>query len=139
MVEGFPDINFSKGICQGCILGKHPYQKYEKGRAQREVLPLKLVHSDITVPFPTLSLINAKHVLNFIDDYSRFCWVYFLKNKSQVFENFLDYKASIENSYGKNIKVLWTCNGGEYVKKLLKQFCSHVGIQMQHTIHCTPQ
>jgi hypothetical protein len=24
MVEGLLDIHFSKGICEGCVLGKHP-------------------------------------------------------------------------------------------------------------------
>ena len=30
MVIGLPKIKFSKGVCQGCILGKHPEHKYEK-------------------------------------------------------------------------------------------------------------
>ena len=31
MVIGFPKIKFSKGVCQGCILGKHPEHKFESG------------------------------------------------------------------------------------------------------------
>ena len=30
MVIGLPKIKFSKGVCQGCILGKHPEHKFEK-------------------------------------------------------------------------------------------------------------
>ena len=30
MVSGFPKIEFSKGFCQGCILGKHLEHKYER-------------------------------------------------------------------------------------------------------------
>ena len=33
MVEGFPAIKFTSGVCQGCILGKHLEQKFEKGKA----------------------------------------------------------------------------------------------------------
>jgi hypothetical protein len=32
MVEGLPDIHFSKGICEGCVLGKHPQEKFDKGK-----------------------------------------------------------------------------------------------------------
>jgi hypothetical protein len=32
MVEGLPDIHFSKGICEGCVLGKHPQEKFGKGK-----------------------------------------------------------------------------------------------------------
>ena len=30
MVIGLPFIKFSKGLCHGCIVGKHPKQKYER-------------------------------------------------------------------------------------------------------------
>ena len=32
MVDGLPDIQFSKGICEGCVLGKHPQEKFDKGK-----------------------------------------------------------------------------------------------------------
>ena len=32
MVDGLPDNNFSKGICEVCILGKHPQEKFDKGK-----------------------------------------------------------------------------------------------------------
>jgi hypothetical protein len=34
MVEGLSVIKFTSGVCQGCILGKHPEKKFEKGKAQ---------------------------------------------------------------------------------------------------------
>jgi hypothetical protein len=33
MVEGLPTIKFTSDVCQGCILGKHPEEKFEKGKA----------------------------------------------------------------------------------------------------------
>jgi hypothetical protein len=32
MVDGIPNIHFSKGICVGCVLGKHPQEKFDKGK-----------------------------------------------------------------------------------------------------------
>jgi hypothetical protein len=52
MVEGLPAIKFTSGVCQGCILGKHPEKKFDKGKAQRDSSPLGMIHSDIMGPFP---------------------------------------------------------------------------------------
>jgi hypothetical protein len=35
LVDGLLDIHFSKGICEGCVLGKHPQEKFKKGKTQR--------------------------------------------------------------------------------------------------------
>ena len=40
MVIGLPKIKFSKGVCQGCILGKHPEHKYERASHERNLHPL---------------------------------------------------------------------------------------------------
>jgi hypothetical protein len=32
MVDGLPNIHFSKEICEGCVLGKHPQEKFDKGK-----------------------------------------------------------------------------------------------------------
>ena len=55
--------------------------------------------------------------MTFIDDYSRYCWIYFLKQKSKVFETFKALKALDENTLGKKIKALILDNGGEYIKR----------------------
>ena len=116
MVEGVPNIIFAKGICQGCMTGKHQEQKFEKGKAKRASSPLHLIHKDISRPLPHLSLNTSRYILTFIDDYSIYSWVYFLKLKSKVFEYFMFSKVVIENFTRSEIKVLRTENGGEHVK-----------------------
>ena len=49
MVIGLPKIKFSKRVCQGCILGKHPEHKYEKVKHERTSTPLELIHSEMLV------------------------------------------------------------------------------------------
>jgi hypothetical protein len=51
LVYGLPDIHFSKGICEGCVLGKHPQDKFDKGKTQRVSSPLYMIHSDLMGPF----------------------------------------------------------------------------------------
>jgi hypothetical protein len=64
MVEGLPAIKFTSGVCQGCILGKHPEKKFDKWKAQRDSSPLGLIHSDITGPFSQPSInIQLQHTV----------------------------------------------------------------------------
>jgi hypothetical protein len=51
MIDGLPDIHFSKGICEGCVLGKHSQEKFDKGKTQKDSFPLDLIHSDLMGPF----------------------------------------------------------------------------------------
>ena len=67
MVRGLPNIKFSKGFFQGCILGKHLEHKYERASHERTSAPLELIHSDIAGPFPHMSMIQAKYALTLID------------------------------------------------------------------------
>ena len=47
---------------------------------------LDLVHTDVCGPMQTRSLGGAFYFLLFIDDCTRYTWVYFLRRKSDVFE-----------------------------------------------------
>ena len=98
-----------------------------------------MIHSDVVAPFPHISIIQSKYALTFIDDFSRYCWVYFQKHKVEVFGLFKVFKALVENQSRRKIKVFRSDNGGEYVKSEFIQYCAYVGIQMQHSIPYTPQ
>ena len=50
----------------------------------------------------------------FIDDFLRKCWIYFIKVKNETIDKFKEFKVSIENQTGKQIKILKTDNGGEF-------------------------
>ena len=106
MVDGLPNIHFSKGVCEGCVLRKHPQEKFDKGKSQRDSAPLDMIHSDLMGPFPHPSINKVRFVLIFVDDFSCFTWIYFLKQKSEVFQHLKDFKALVETQSGKKIKVL---------------------------------
>ena len=89
-----------------------------------------MIHSDIKGPMPTTSMSGSRYVLTFIDDFSRYTWVFFLKRKSEVLEISTEFKASVENAYGRKIKSLIYDNGGEYIKSELLQICADSGIQI---------
>ena len=75
----------------------------------------------------------------FIDDFSRYTWVFFLKKKSEVCENISELKALIENASGLKIKILRSDNGWKYVSNDILHIFSQSFIQVQHSIPYTPQ
>ena len=105
MVIGLPKIKFSKGFYQGCILGKHLEHNYDKACHERTSAPLELIHSDIAGPFTHMSMSQGKYALTFIDEFSKYCWVYFLKHKSEVFYLFKVFKSLVENQSGRKLNV----------------------------------
>ncbi|KAG8499379.1 hypothetical protein CXB51_005983 [Gossypium anomalum] len=74
-----------------------------------------------------------------IDALTRFCWVYFLKQKFEVFEAFSKFKALVENQSGCKIKALRIDNGTEYLSEKFQKLCEQVGIHHQLTTVYTPQ
>ena len=85
MVEGLPLIQTSNGVCPDFVVGKHTENRYEVGKATRDSSTLDLIHSDVSGTIPTTSINGSMYFLTFIDDCSRFYWIYFMKQKSEVF------------------------------------------------------
>jgi hypothetical protein len=58
------------------------------------------------------SLSGTEYFLTFIDDHTHYVWVYVMKHKDEVFGTFLEWKALVEKSSGRKVKVFRTDNGG---------------------------
>ena len=105
----------------------------------RSTRKLQLVHSDVCGPMRTESVGGHKYFVTFIDDYSCCCAVYYLKQKSEVFEKFRELEASATNECGRKIGALRTDNGGEYVSKEFEAYLKSKGIRHELTIAHTPE
>ena len=75
---------------------------------------LDLVHSDLCDFYSTLLLGNKRYVITFIDDYSKFCYVYLLRTKDKTLCFLKVYKYEVELQVGSELKKLRTNKGGEY-------------------------
>ena len=81
-----------------------------------------------------LSLSVSKHAyyVSFIDDFSKFTWIYLLKKRSEVYQVFLDFQQYVERQFGRKILTMQTDWGGEYEK--LNSFFQRIGIV--HHVSC---
>ena len=78
---------------------------------------LELVHIDVWELTQVSSLGGSHYYVTFIDDATRKIWVYFVRQKSNVFTTFKKLKCLVENKKCKRLKCLRSDNGGEYCSK----------------------
>ena len=143
LLSGLGKIN--SDFCEHCVMGKHHRKPFGVGmHNSKEVL--EYVHSDVWGPSPVASLSGKWYYVVFIDDYSRFVWIYFLTEKSEVFATFKSWKAQVETPSRHKVKALnlkvryfRLDNGGEYTSKEFWMYCKEEGITRHLTTVYTPQ
>lgn len=134
MIRDMPKIEDIGEVCEGCQLGKQkrlPFPSKDTWRAKR---PLELVHTDVCGPMRTPTPSNNRYFILFIDDYSRMTWVYFLRERSEVFNIFKKFKNMVEKQSGHHIKVLRSDRGAEYTSREFNKFCEDEGVSRQLTV-----
>ena len=90
-------------------------------------------------PMPVPSANGNKYIMTFIDDFTRMCWVYLLKEKSQAFDTFRNFHLWIKNEAQLNIGTLRTDNGGEYTSQDFEKYLQKNGIKHQTIVPYNPQ
>jgi hypothetical protein len=82
-------------LCKHCQQGKQTKTKF-KSKEYSMTRPLEIVHTDLVGP-TTKVLKGGKYFILLFDDYTRMNALFFLRNKSEDFENFKVYKEMVEN------------------------------------------
>ena len=140
MVDGLNcNITTDTDLCEPCIGGKHHKSPFPKSSSSHSKNPLNLVHSDVCGKMGEKSMGGAEYFLTFVDDKTRYVWVYLLKKKSDVFEKFKLWKTMAEKSSGCILITLRTDNGGEFISTQFGRYLCSEGIQHELTIPKTPQ
>lgn len=124
--------------CEVCLPGKMSSLPFPK-KSQRSTKILEIVHSDVWGPARVESLGRARYFVTFIDDYSRWCEIRVLRQKSDVLQAFRDFKVQIEIQTGQKIKCLMSDNGREYCNVEFDKFLRENGIKRRLTVTHTPQ
>lgn len=98
---------------------------------------LELVHTNVWGPAPVTSSSGFKYYVHFLDDFSRFTWIYPLKQKSDIAQAFTQFKNMAENLFNKRIKTIQCDGGGEY--KVVQNHAIEAGIQFRMSCPYTSQ
>ena len=132
-------INENHFFCKNCVDGKIHRTPFPKISSKEVRKPLDLIHSDVCGKMNPVSLGGGLYFVTFIDDASRYTWVYIIKNKSDVFKTFVEWKTLVEKQYEKKIKILRSDIGGEYTSNEFEMFLKKEGILHQKTVPKTPE
>jgi len=99
-----PTLDFNDfETCVKCLKGK--MAKGNKKGATRSSSLLEIIHTDICVPFPA-GISGHKSFITFIDDHSRYMYLYLINEKSESLDMFKVFKAEVENQLDCKIKIV---------------------------------
>ena len=126
-------------FCEDCTMGKNHRKPFPNRPTSLKDTPLELVHSDLCGKMNSKSLSGGEYFLTFIDDATRYCWIYILKNKSEVCDIFKNWKIMVENQTGHRLKILRTDGGGEYTSKIFEDYLTSEGVLHHKTVPHTPE
>ena len=102
-----PDIE----KCVSCIKGKNT--RTIGKRSSRATELLQLIHTNTCGPFPTTIRNGHRYFIIFTNDYSRYGYIYLIRDKSKSLDTFKIFKAEVENQLNKRIKGVRSDRGGE--------------------------
>lgn len=139
LVSGIPKMTIQKKTCVSCLLGKQSRRPFSQATSFRASQRLELLHGDLCGPITPPTIGGNRYVFVIINYHSRYMWTLLLKHKSEAFERFKRFKASVEQETGILIKTLRTDRGGEFTSHEFNVFCEEYGIQRHLTAPYSPQ
>ncbi|KAD2393226.1 hypothetical protein E3N88_40203 [Mikania micrantha] len=140
LVEGVSLKNFKlSDICVSCKKGKQTKQSHKLKKFHSIKVPLELLHMDLFGPVNRKSIAGDQYCLVITDEYSRYSWVFFLKEKSETFDCIQVLVTKLESLYKLKIRQFCTDNGTEFKNHNMETFCNARGIVQQFSAPYVPQ
>ena len=119
----FKGVNIETLTCEACQFAKHKRASFPQS-THRYLTPFKCIHSDVWGPCSTLGLLHHKWFILFVDDFTRYTWVYLLKSKTEIPSIITLFCEMVYNQFHKRIKIFRSDNAKEY-------FCREVNTYME--------
>ncbi|KAM1547885.1 hypothetical protein ACFX1Z_009145 [Malus domestica] len=125
-------------VCQSCMeekFAKLPLQSV----STRSVIPFEVIHSDLWGPTPCISIDGFRYYAIFVDECTRFCWMFTLLNKLDLHSVFATFYQFVYTQCSAKIKILQNDGGGEYIGHTFQSFLTTNGIVHQKSCPYTPE
>lgn len=132
-------------ICVNCIKGKQIKHKQKGATRSKELL--ELIHTDICkLPIPCFS--GERYFITFIDDLSRYGYIYLIHQKSQAVDVLEVFITEVERQLDRKVKIVRSDRGGEYYGRYdelgqhpgpFAKLLEKRGICAEYTMPGTPQ
>lgn len=99
----------------------------------------EIIYTDVCGPMEVESIGKKVYFLILKDDLSSYRKIYFMRNKSEVFEKLRSFVQEVENQFDEKIKEIHSDGGREYINKDVETFLNNKGIKFSVNIPYTPE
>ncbi|GJT05159.1 retrovirus-related pol polyprotein from transposon TNT 1-94 [Tanacetum coccineum] len=97
LVRNLPKLKFDQHFCDACKMGKQAHASHKAKNIVSKTRCLELLHMDLFGPSAVWSYGGNRYTLVIVDDYSRYTWTRFLKDKTEAFDQFEILSRKIQN------------------------------------------
>nr|GEW30560.1 retrovirus-related Pol polyprotein from transposon TNT 1-94 [Tanacetum cinerariifolium] len=140
LVRNLPKLKFDRHFCDACKIRKQAHASHKAKNVVSATRCLELLLMDRFGPSTVRSYGRNLYTLVIVDDYSRYTWTRFLKNKTDAFEQFKIFSRKIQNQLGFPIVSIRTDHGRELDNEVqFGEFCNTNGITHNFSAPRTPQ
>ncbi|GJR50000.1 retrovirus-related pol polyprotein from transposon TNT 1-94 [Tanacetum coccineum] len=140
LVRNLPKLKFDQHFCDACKIGKQAHASHKAKNVVSTTRCLELLHMDLFGPSAVRSYGGNRYTLVIVDDYSRYTWTRFLKDKTEAFDQFEIFSRKIQNQLGCSIVSIRTDHGREFDNEVqFGEFCNTNGITHNFSAPRTPQ
>jgi transposase InsO family protein len=101
--------------------------------------PEQLLHLNIVDPSCVRSIGDKWYVLVIVHDYSHYSWIFFLKSKDEVFEQFQSLALRLNNELPNCLKAIYSDSETEFRNTSFDQFCLEHDVDQQFSSPQVPQ
>jgi transposase InsO family protein len=137
LLRGLPLLKFESNIvCAPCCHSKMIAASHSSVNTVMIEQPGHLLHMDTIGLSQVRSMGEKWYVLINIDDYSCYCWVFFLESKDEVFEHFRSLALRLNNEHPNCLKAIRSDNRTEFRNAFFDQFCLEHGVDQQFFARC---
>ena len=124
--------------CDICAMAKGTKLPFPPSEA-RALNLFDLIHTDLSGIIRISNLLNVNYFVIFVDDYSRYISVFLISRKFQVAECYRQYQNWAAVQFNKQIKIVRSDNGTEFVNQEMTGLIEKQGTIHQLTAHGNPQ
>ncbi|WVZ71103.1 LOW QUALITY PROTEIN: hypothetical protein U9M48_019724 [Paspalum notatum var. saurae] len=140
LIRGLKDITFEKDkLCSACQAGKQVANTHPSKTFMSTSRPLELLHMYLFGPTTYTSIGGNNYGFVIVDDFSRYTWVYFLEDKTEVAHVFSKFAKRAQNEFNTSIMKIRSDNGREFDDTNIEEYCDEVGIKHEFSATYTPQ
>jgi hypothetical protein len=120
---GLTNVHFEKDrICKACQARKQVGTPHPPNSILTTSSPLELIHMDLFGLVAYISIVGNKYGLVIVDDYSRFTWVLFVFDKSEVQGKVKTFTRRAQREFELPIKKVRSDNGSEFWNTNVEEF-----------------